>query len=365
MESKIISKFEELEDIREEWKELELNSDITFYDTFNFNYNWANSYKNDNSKELFVICIYDNKKIIAIMPLVIQELKKKFVKYKELNFMADADYKNVIVDKRYNINKIHNIIFDLIKRNDYRWDLLNLNHISEKSYVFKFLLKNTYYNKNLKMSMECPVIFLDKYTNYDNYKHYFSNSHVNKYRNKLLREVGYILNVVRDDSMFDSMVDTHIKEQSYMNEKYNNKDRYSIFNEKDKLNYIRDLYKKSKNTITFIIEGHDKEIIAYSTCYIYNGVLHFWNTGFNPKYEKYSVGRILKLEIIKNVFENRYGNIIDFGCGRYAWKFEWTDDFVSNYNLKIWGTSQKVKLIKGIFKLAKINRILKNKEEAI
>ncbi|MBI6080519.1 GNAT family N-acetyltransferase [Clostridium perfringens] len=359
MEVKIIEDLKELELISNEWRKMEKQSHITFYDTYDFNYQWIKSYKDDKNKKIFIICVYDKEKIVSIAPLIIQYINKKIFKYRELTFIADADYKNIITDNKSNNFKIYNLIFETIEKNRDKWDILNLNHINTSSKLFKYLKKSAKYSKNFKAFVECPIISLDKFNGYEDYKSKFNSSHAKKYKNKLMREVGYELKVIEDNSAFNNIVDIHIKEQIYLNGKSNNSNRYSIFTESRQLSYIKSIYDKCENVVTFILESKEKEIIGYSTGYKYNGRVHFWNVGVNHKYDRYSVGRILKMELIEWIFENKYTKLIDFGCGGYHWKFEWTDEFIMDYNLSLWSNNKNVPKIKRMFKILEVRRIVK------
>lgn len=362
MEKRILTTFLELQNIKNEWKELEKTSDeITFYDTYEYNYEWAKSYKDDTSKSLFIICIYDNNQLIALMPLVIQSIDKKIFKYNELLFMADADYKNVLIKIGSNYSKIFSMLFEVIEENYEKWDKLNFSHVSSECEMFKYILRSPKYNKYFKQYVECPIINVKKYKDYNEYKSKFKNSHVNKYRNKLLREVGYEFITVKGDNMLSEIIDVHIKEQNYLNRISNSNSRYSIFSDEKNVNFIKNLYKNYKQVITFVIKNKENNIIGYSTAYNYNRVLHFWNVGVNHEYEKYSIGRVLKLEILQYIFENKICDIVDFGCGGYHWKFEWTNEFISDYRLEIWSKNSRTKTLRFMFKIIDIRRIIKCK----
>ena len=356
MNVKIITNTIELENIQEKWNVLQERSMSTFYDTYQFKSAWWSSYKDDSDKSLFVITVFENDKLIGLAPLLISSKKENFISYKELEFLGEGDYRNVLIDVNNNSFKILNLIFKTIEDNKDKWDRVNLTHISNNTDLAKYILTQTKYNKYLKYLVECPILNFNKYFNFEEYKKEFVSSSANKYRNKLKREIGYRFKVIKENSIFDEIVELHKKEQKYLNYKNKSKNRYSLYEDPKRYKYIEELYSKSQDIITFIIEDMDGNIIIYDTCYLWNKVLHSWNMAFDPKYQKYNVGRIINFEIMMYAFENKEISMFDFGCGRYPWKFEWTDEVVFNYQLDIWNNIslyRKVNIIKQVKNLIK------------
>jgi len=269
--------------------------------------------------------------------------------------MGAGDYLNVLVDKKEkNELTIIKDIFNEIEKMNEKYERIQLTHIKHNSMFASYLLKSKIYNANFKYLIECPILRIRNFEDYDDYKKKFITSSANKYKNRLKREVDYDFFVINNKSIdvYERISDLHIKEQEFLTNERNRQDRYSLFNDKLRGDFTRKIYKNNSNVITFLLETKNKELIIYDTCYSYKGILHSWNMAFNPIYEKYNVGRIINYEIFKYIFENNFAYVFDFGAGRYPWKFEWTNDFIFDYQLDMWNEkTKKGRLLKKIYKI--------------
>ena len=122
--------------------------------------------------------------------------------------------------------------------------------------------------------------------------------------------------------------------------------------------FLKSIYTKDKKTLTFSIE-HNNDIIAYVTCFVHNKVIHAWNNSYNISYERFSPGDIVYMEAMKYFFEEEsLFTTFDFGGGRYPWKFQMTNDFISMYGLDMNNKkSKKYRLLQWYDKIFQIGKI--------
>jgi hypothetical protein len=342
--------------LKNDWERLqEQDPDITYYSTFEYNKIWWDVYKNDKVKSLFIICAYQNNKIAGIAPLIIEKVSRVLFSYKTLKFMGRGDYFNFLIERKDNNEflLIKNILEQIVNNND-EFDRIQLTQIKHDSILAAYLMRHKEFNENFNNFVECPIFNKNNYKNYEDFKRSSICPNVNRYVNKLGYNFKYkfIALVDNNDGLTERLSQIHIKEQRFLNEENNNKTRKSLFNNKKIADFIKKIYNKNKNTITFLLESEDRDIIIYSNCYYYKRILYSWNTAYNVKYKKYCAGKVLIYEIIKYLFESNFADIYDFGAGRYPWKFEWTNYYNINYKLYMWNTKTlKGKILKFLYKI--------------
>lgn len=351
MNIKIITENKEFLKLKEDWEILqEKDPDVTYYNTYIFNKTWWKVYSESNDKSLFIICVYDNRKLEGIAPFIIEEHKKAFLSYRVLKFMGRGDYYTVISNKKNNReNTIIRQIFKGINDNSDKWERIELTHIKQNSSLAYYLLRHNLYNESFTYQIECPVVYINRFSSFDMYKNDFNIDKETKYYiNKLLKKAGYSFKIYKgnQENILEKISVIHNKEQEYLINIKGRKDRKSLFKNKGVYTFLRDIYDINDNTVTFILEDNNSNIISYATCYYYKNTLYLWNTGYDPQFAKYAVCRVANYEIFKYIYENDFVDIFDFGAGRYPWKFKWTKDFIFNYKLDLWNSkSNKAKII--------------------
>jgi len=353
MQTKIITTTDDFFKLKGEWERLqEQDEDVTYYSTFEFNWTWWDVYKNDKNKKLFIVVVeLIDGAVIGIAPLIIEKVNKKLISYRCIRFLGRGDYLGIIMDRNSKVNYgniIKEIINVILSKHKY-FDRITLTHIKANSRLSAYMLRNEKYNKNFKYLIECPILRYKKFNTYNEYKKEFVRKRSQNNSNKLQREVGYNFKVVfnNNEDVYEKISDIHIKEQDYLKKIKGRKERKSLYSDKFYSEFIKRIYNNNSKVITFTIEDSSGELLIYDTCYLYKRVLHSWNMAYNTKYEKYHLGKVINLEMQEYIFENNIADIFDFGAGRYHWKFEWTDDFILDYQLDMWNEKTlKSKLLK-------------------
>lgn len=354
MQTKMITTTDGFLKLKGDWERLqEQDEDVTYYSTFEYNWTWWDVYKNDRNTELFIIVVEIKGAVIGIAPLIIEKVNKKVLSYRCIRFLGRGDYLGIIIDRSSNFKygTIIKVIFNYIESKNKYFERITLTHIKDNSRLSAYMLKSRKFNKHFKYLIECPILKYNKFNTFDTYKKEFVSSTDRQYSNKLQRKIGYNFKVVSNDNeeVYEKISQLHINEQNYLVKNKGKKERKSLYNDKFYSEFIKRIYNNNSKVITFKIEDANGNLLIYDTCYLYKRVLYSWNMAYDTEYENYNLGKVINLEIEKYIFESNIADVFDFGAGRYPWKFEWTDDFIFDYQLDVWNEKTlKSKLLKKI-----------------
>jgi len=356
METKIVKSTEEFYQLKEQWERLqEQDPDVTYYSTYEFVRTWWDVYNDPAKNSLFIICVYSGNNLVGIAPLMLQNENKFMFKYKVLKFLGRGDYFNFILDRTsgLELKSIRTIIEEIFSSK--QWERIRLTHISSSSPLAYSLLSHRDYNNAFQYLVECPIIDITKYDSFEQYKKIYGiDKECKRYISKLQNEVGYKFYVVKNDEFeaYQIISQLHKAEQEYLIESKGRDERSSLFNKKEYSQFVENIYSGNEKVITFILEDNVSNLLSYYTCYFYKGVLHCWNTAYNPQYAKYKLNLILNYETFNYIFDNELAEKFDFGAGRYPWKFKWTKDFIFDYELYMWNTNtRKSRFLKFLYAL--------------
>tara|TARA_R110002051_G_scaffold313322_3_gene389316 strand:+ start:6749 stop:7819 length:1071 start_codon:yes stop_codon:yes gene_type:complete len=354
MEIKIIDNKKDFLNLQTEWESLQcIAEDVTYYSTFQFLYEWYTNLANQVNTKLCIVCVFEKNEVIAIAPLMIEDKKYLLFKATVLRFLGRADLLTILIDKNVKRQAVLKKIFEVINK-QLQWDKLELTHIAAHTDLAHFCFKSELYNDALANLGENPVLSISDSLEFPAYKKQFFKKNINYYRNKLKKDLNANLEVVGGDTELNNISKIHIDRNS------DSKTRRSLFEDDNTFAFIKTLYKSKELTLTFLLKTEAGELISYATCYLFNGTLHNWNTSFNLKFKDYSAGDLIYFEMINYVFENKKDiKRIDFGAGRYAWKFRMTDTFIPTYKLNLNNKeSKKIHLLNIYDKIFKIGKII-------
>lgn len=336
MRVEIIKTTDEFKKLKLEWEELErTEKDATIFQTFLYNYSWWENVENIGKYQLNIVIVReDNGNLLGVAPLIIELEKKLFFKISTIKFMAWGDYLGFLLKTdNTNTGKIISKIFETIEK--LKIDRVLFSNIDINSILGKYLKKHQKYNYLMEFQVECPQVVFNKFENFNNYKKEYNYNSLNNLRNKLKKKFNYSFVVDYSNKYFDEVKNIHRNLQHFLNSNNNTSERSSLFENKERNDFLEKFYSQSKNLISFYLLDEKQKIINYAICYSKNGRIINWNVGHEPSFSKYSPGRVINYEIMQWGFEqNNKELIFDFGCGGYPWKFQWTDDFTSVYKLE-------------------------------
>jgi hypothetical protein len=347
MEHNIITTISGIESLKEDWERIQIqDSGLTYFSTFEYCYSWFQVYHDQPQFEIFVVAVMHNNQIMGIAPLVLHRKQKWGLSYVSLEFHYAGDYRDFIIDQFSGANPMNIVkeIFSVIENNDHLWDEINLTHINQNSLVCWYMLKSRL-NKNFKYLIEVPFINLKNFEDFQDFCKNNLPNNINRYRNKLKKEISYQLKVYNEIEL-SKLGHIHILEKNHLIETKGAR-RKSGYEDLNKFVFYNKVYSNPNSCICFCLVDKNDKIFSYIIGFKYNKKYFYVNSAYDPKYESYNPGRILLYEIFIYLFESEIIDIFDFGTGRYAWKFEWTNRFNLLYRLNhINKKSKRLKLLK-------------------
>lgn len=333
----IITEESQLLAIQNEWERLSVNSECTYYDSFEYFYTWWISYKT-NQDQLFVICAYENKQLIALAPFIKRKRKSWktcFQTIQYIEFIERGDFHDILVhsaaDRQYKILKK---IFDTALSSEY--NILKLLRINPQHWMGYYILSDKQLSAHFTQAYMCPYIKISDYKDFNSYLMNFNQPQtVKQCSKKLASDTQYYMDTLNAGEDLYKLISTlHKEEQAYLREKKGIKKRLSPFENQDNI-FLSKLQKKSPYVKCFVLMSSQGEIICYNSCYIFNNCIHSWNIAYNPKFASYSPGKILYYSILQHLFSipEFKDYTFDFGSGSYPWKHYFTRTTVINYNI--------------------------------
>lgn len=342
MKVKVIRTIDELSDVRFEWINNVSNvKEVSVYDSYYYNLVWWDSIGSNENNQLFVVAIYDNNSsLVALVPCKIKIHKSFGVKIRTLLFLSNGDtHSPIFFNEKMNKNKIFNVFFSTLEDCRNEFDKVCLSHIDVSSSFAKYILKHQKLNAMFSLITENPVLDKQNFDSFDEYKKIYLSKNVKNLKNRFQKEVGYTFKVEKVDCI-DRFASIHIEQQA----KESRTNRMSLFSDKHRLDFVNNLYKSGEHYV-FMIETPNDGVVAYQAVYQMEGVLYFWNMGYDLRYSNYSLGRISIYSMLEWFFNQEIFYKLDFGSGRYPWKFQWTSELSSIYKLEYFvNSSRKITL---------------------
>ena len=329
-------------ELENKWKELENNSNISIFQTYNWQKFW---FKNcgENYKNLIVL-IFDNNILVSIFPLNIK--KKNYIEILNWNGFPFSDYNGPITRNKYNINNndFNQIILDIQKI--YKFDILHLiNNRPGTEFINGFVSNNSFGSNISSDNLYDKLLdILQKNTSYEIRR-------IEKNFN-----VEYIMSPNQSETY--EIIDFFLlqKEKQLKRTKGWNYLKFSHFK-----NYIINLNKLDKINISFACIKIDNKIVAAHIGYAFNNIYYYIFPTYDISYKKYSPGNILLYKILENIkiYDFKY---IDFTIGNETYKKKLSNntfklsDYLKPFTAKgfLYYILIKIKLL-----IKKINYLLK------
>lgn len=269
------------DELENNWKELEKNSNISIFQTYDWQINWQKNC-NENSENI-ILLYYKKNKLISIFPLIIN--KKFFLKILCWSGFPFSDYNQPLIRNNYKLEKIDFkfLISHLSKK--YKFDAINL--INNVSYNF---LDYKSYNSNRAYKLV--------YKNYNTYDFI-----INKYEKKISYEENRLKKKFNYKIYLDPDKEKKIKILNFfLEKKFDQLERTRAWNYlKIKIfkNYILKLEKFDKNKINFSCIEVNGKIISSHIGYTLDRKFYYILPAYDYSFKKYSPGNILLFRLIK------------------------------------------------------------------
>ena len=301
-------------------------------------------------KRLALIVVEDKGKIVGIAPLAVTTvISKAGLRLRKLAFIGDGltDYQDLLMaeDKR---QEVLYALFEFIFNAKQEWDAIHFRNMrgdSPNLPILRNIFGDTPFRFVERINIRSPYISIDcKWSDYYNTLGKNMKSDIKRRLNGLARagkaefvrlheldDVAQILNIIKS---------IHVKCRQSKGgiSWYTNGRRFEL------ASLILRQFSNRKWLDLVFLKLNDR-IIAYYLGFIYNSIVHFWNTGFDPEYSHVSPGKLLLHYWIKDSFEKGYKQF-DFMVGEEPYKFQWTSLVRPNYELFLFRNTARSSLLK-------------------
>jgi len=350
LELAVIHNTQEFGMLQNEWNELLELSDInTVFLRWEWLYNWWLVYGKGHCR-LFIIIVRDKGQLVGIAPFYI---KKHLGFFREINFLGSnivcSDYLDFISLKGSEEVIISSICF-FLKQQKRHWDVLQLSDMPSVSgsiyFIESFFIK---YKKVInKKYTTCPYIKLD--LPWDNIYNSYASILKNTIKRKSKRfekksdSVFFEIKSGEDSetcfSEFVRLNKLSLKKRGVRSPFY--KKDFSAFHKK----IICDLL--GKEMVKFYFIKKEGEYIAGVYILVHEYKYYYYQSGFDPAYEKDSPGTLLFHYCIKAAHENGVKEF-DFLQGDEFYKSNWTKHNRTNVKIIIYNNTIKGLLTAGFY----------------
>jgi len=323
-----ISKNEDFERLRSRWNELLANSFAnTIYLTWEWAYSWWQIY--GGNKELFVLTAEVGDRLVGIAPLVISKKRLNgFLKIKQVEFLgaefANGEYLDFIIDKNLE-TEVLDSMFNFFAQHHKQWDSFHLTDVPRESSTRKHLKNITDrlgYNFSESIRSICPYVILPG--KWEVLEAQIKSSLKKNFKYQLRRlarefdvDIGYCQDIGELERELNVFFDLHRK-------RWQDKNIEGSFASKEKRQFYIEMANRflAHGWLRFYSLKLDGQSVAMLFGFQYADKFFFQQSGFDPQFNKYSVGQVMLGSVIADSITNGLYEF-DFLRGPEEYKYHW------------------------------------------
>jgi len=324
MKINCISSEEEFLSLKDKWNNLlEKVSNNTIFLTWEWLFSWWKFY-NDGQNLLILIAKDEEQNLIAIAPLMISKKKvSPGLSLKTIQFIGTgkggSDYLDfIIIDGRE--EEFLNLFFNYLKEHSFIWDLIELSDIREDAYTLKIIemiVKKIGFRLQKRQKSTCPYISLPK--EWELYLQSLSkkmSKNVTYQTRRLVKNYQTEFEVCRDVNKLEEIIEKFLEQHT---RRFQPEPRW--------VNFIKEITNRffEKGWLKLNCLRINEEIVAVLFNFVYSEKEYYFQSGFNPKWSKFSVGTVLIGFSIKDAISNGLKEF-DFLKGGEKYKYNWTSN---------------------------------------
>ena len=298
--SKIIIKKKFNNELKEKWYQLEKESQISFFQTYDWQEYWYNIC--GVNLDLYIILFYKNEELVSILPL---NIKKSFLKILNWNGFPFSDYNQPILKTNYHL-----------KLNDFKFIISQLREIVKFDNIHFINNINPHYlDDTIKINNISYQLMFTRNEQQHNIIQKLKNKIKYEYR-KL--KINYNLEINLNPTKHEkkNILNFFIIKKT---KQLNRTNAWNYLNIKKYKNYINNLLDYNNKNITFSCLKIENKIISAHIGYVYNNIFYYIFPVYDNDYKKYSPGNILLCELLENCQTENFKSF-DFTIGSEAYK---------------------------------------------
>jgi CelD/BcsL family acetyltransferase involved in cellulose biosynthesis len=318
-------------------------------------YEWLSSWWQvfGDDERLSLITVTDSGKTIGIAPLFISTvIDKAGFELRKLTFIGDGltDYHDLLIADERRKEVLQNLV-DFIVNGKEKWDAIHLRNIRSDSPnlpILRAALKNTLLRYVERINIRSPYISIGR--NWSGYYDGLSKNIRSDIRRRLncmsrLGKTEFVRLHKIDDiaNTLNIIKSIHIKCRQAKGE-------ISWYTDEKRVRFVSLVLKRfsDRKWLDLVLLKLNDRIVAYYLGFVYDSIVYFWNTGFDPEFSKVSPGKLLLHDWIKDSFKAGYKEF-DFMVGEESYKSQWTSQVRPNHELFLFKNTARSMLLKGYY----------------
>jgi len=312
----ILKDFEELQ---EDWNRLlERHAEQTMFLTWEWLYAWWKH--NLEGRELWLLTAWQKNDLVGIAPLMLSNTRKHGMPFRLLQTLGtpNTDHSDFIAanDDPEIVTLLCQYIFD---QKD-KWDAIELNEHKDEdanTRIITNLLESSGLILNIKSNLHQHVEITGSWDDY--FKSLSRN---------MRRDIEKSIRHAKENHTLDlkyfrgtEVCWEHFETFFEINQNGSFPEKYESEKERS---FHRELFEltREKNLIEIIILYLDGKPVAFDYGFNLNGRFEDWRTGYDKNYAEQSVGKVLLIMLLKDLFDHGYRDF-DFLRGEYDHKDRW------------------------------------------
>jgi len=330
IEVKILTSFDQLLELRNEWDSLHsFNPHRTVFGTHAFAETWWRAY--GEGLRLYTPVAYESGRVIGILPLV-------FAKSRLSAFgVPGADYFDILAKPEHSREVLESICSALLQSSD--WDTCELENVPESSLLYSLLQSLPPWLKRSvrsRFSAACKALVLGE-DRRRTLAAVIDKPSKKKHKNKLLSRPGTVfhnLDLTEAADHLERFFSQHIARRALMGER-------SQFLDARVCTFYRLLIQSPsiRESVRFSVLEENGTPVAYHFGFQRDGRFVLYKPTFDIDRWDDSPGEALNLALLNYIAADESVQIFDLTCGDEAYKSQYTNRATENYAISLYAHS--------------------------
>lgn len=319
---KIVDSNEAFQDLKSEWNELYENCpDATIFSSWDWMFTWWEVFNKSIKSKLFIICLYDNKKLIGIAPFhIIDCFPKSLVQGKTLCFIGSGEeiqdkivsqYSDFIVATE-NQELMISSVSNYLESNTKKWDFADFQFLLQDSLISR-CFNGSSSSVQSQYSNYGNRYYIDEMDSFDDFLNKTGNRWSKMYTKKSRKlnkdgdsSISSDTDIESSKNAYKQLIEMH--EARWKDRTDNNIFESKLFNEFHRKLLERLVPQKKAFIKTLSLDG--KALASYY-CFKDKSQLHYYQSGFyTENANRYSPLFLLVYEEISEAIKNN--TLFDF-----------------------------------------------------
>ncbi len=258
---------------------------------------------------------------------------------------------------------LYESVFNWFHENRNKWDQINLLNCLPDQFEYESLVEK--FNSagySAKFDKANGFFFVDTTGSYDDFFESFIRPR-NKDLLKDLRRIEREEHQLRVEKVSEEI----FKKLKEVLELYSNRRKSlgqrNTYEDQDRMGFVQDVldsYEKQGKAELSLLKDREQNTWAFQLDWIIDGVRYHWNHAYNEDYKKYSPGKILLLELLKESFQNP--NIVECNHmrGLAGYKSKLADQSQNLYRLSVHNPYSRTNRLRRVYHdLSRVKTVLK------